>query len=114
MIVSKEDAWVFDVDERTTLLRFIERAGLISLQGLADFSGCEEAQIVALLDTIESRAQVEWLRPIGARSHVHATFCRWRQPFDRQYVWEQDYFEGRKPAGQSGGLTPNNRKDHSL
>lgn len=111
MIVRKEEAWVFDADQRTTLCRFVKRAGVISLQALAQFTGCVEQEVMKLLSDRDSEEQLEWLRPLVATDRPEAIFCRWRNPQDRQYTWEQDYFEGHRRAGQSGRRATITRKD---
>lgn len=93
MIVRREEAWVFDADERTMLLRFIERAGVISIKQLAECIGCAEEEIAHVLGHESSHKRIEWLRPVGAAARSDTIFCRWRQPSDGQYLWEQNYYE---------------------
>ncbi|HMP77203.1 MAG TPA: hypothetical protein PKE12_12980 [Kiritimatiellia bacterium] len=111
MIVRKEEAWVFDADDCTTLRRFIERAEVISLRTLAQFTGFVEEKIEQLLDNGELGAQIEWMRPLAAPARPETTFCRWRTPNDRQFTWEQNYFEGRRPAARGGNRTLPTQKD---
>ncbi len=111
MIVRREEAWVFDADECTTLRRFVERAEVVSLQTLAQFTGLEEDRIERLLGAGNGAAEIEWLRPLAAPARPEATFCRRRTSDDRQFAWEQDYFEGRGPAARSGSRALLNQKD---
>lgn len=114
MIVRKEEAWVFDTDERTAARRFVERAEVISLATLAQYVGCEAEQIERLLGADVAQARVEWLRPIAPTPPSDAVFCRWRNPVDSQYVWEQTCFEGKRKAGRSGRRADNDINEENL
>jgi hypothetical protein len=111
MIVRKEEAWIFDTDDCTMLRRFIERAEVISLQALVQFTGFSKEKVEELLGNGDRTQEIEWLRPLAAPARAETTFCRRRTPDDRQFVWEQDYFEGRRPAARCGSRTLPNQKD---
>lgn len=86
-------------------IAYLQQAdGPVRLGELARHSGRDTGGLRDELQAWLQRGQLEELRPVGLTGpdqDDEVVFYRWRHRDDRSYVWEQNFFEGRKrgPAG---------------
>ncbi len=74
----------------------LRRRKVASVKCLADDLGWAPAEVRAALEAWVARGQVELLRPWRRPAHPddELDYYRWRQPTDRDHLWEQDYMLG--------------------